>query len=96
VERLPDHFPTQLHSGAFWEQLGRTVATFGFLEDTLGRAIFALSGTVRYVENEIDEAALAKWLSTLERALADPLGGLIDAYGKAARSHPEATYENLT
>jgi hypothetical protein len=95
VDRLPSQFPTHRHSGAFWEQLGRTVATFGFLEDVLGRAIFAFTGTVRYEENEIDEAALAKWLSTLERALADPLGGLIDAYGKAVRSHPEAIYENI-
>jgi hypothetical protein len=79
---------------AFWEQLRRTVATFGFLEDVLGRAIFAITGTARYKESET-EAAFERWLPTLERALIDPLWNLIDAYGKALRSSPDATFENL-
>ena len=94
MDRMPDQYPTHRHSGAFWEQLGRTVATFGFLEDVLGRAIFALTATVPYEESEL-EAAVEKWVPKLQRALVDPLGRLIDAYGKAARSHPDAIYENL-
>ena len=39
---LPNKFPTDGHEAAFWESLGRTVATFGFLEEVLGKAIFAL------------------------------------------------------
>ncbi len=78
----------------FWEILGRTIATFGFLEEVLGKAIFAFTATTRYQESEID-AAFDNWLPTLERALVDPLGNLIDAYGKAARSNSEATIENL-
>jgi hypothetical protein len=31
----------------------------------------------------------------LQRALSDPLGGLIDSYGKAVRENPEATISNL-
>jgi hypothetical protein len=41
IENLPASFPTHRHSAAFWENLGRTVATFGFLEEVLGKAIFA-------------------------------------------------------
>ena len=91
---VPPQFPTHLHSGIFWEHLGRAVATFGFLEETLGKAIFALTATMRYPESEI-EAAYRNWQSTLERALSDQLGNLIDAYGKAARNHPDFPVANL-
>jgi hypothetical protein len=94
-DNLPSLFPTQRHSPMFWETLGRTVATFGYLEEVLGKAIFAFTATIRYEETEIDDAVFDKWLLTLERALVDPLGGLIDSYGKAVRNNPEATIENL-
>ena len=88
---LPPEYPTHRHSEEFWEQLGRTVATFGFLEETLGKAIFALTATRRYEEDEINDA-YAKWLPTLNRAVSDPLVRLIDAYGKALRDHPDVKY----
>jgi hypothetical protein len=94
TKNLPPLFPTHRHSAMFWENLGRTIATFGFLEEVLGKAIFVFSGTTRYPQSEI-EAAFEKWLPTLERALIDPLGGLVDAYGKAARNNSEATITNL-
>lgn len=50
--------------------------------------------TRRYDEAEVQQA-LDTWLPKLERALTDPLGNLIDAYGKAVREHPEATTMNL-
>jgi hypothetical protein len=43
--RLPSGFPTHWHSSEFWETLGRTVATFGFLEQALGKAIFSFTTT---------------------------------------------------
>lgn len=91
---LPSLFPTHLHSAMFWENLGRTIATFGFLEEVLGKAIFAFTATTRYPESEV-EAAYEKWLPTLERALIDQLAKLIDAYGKAVRNNSEATITNL-
>jgi hypothetical protein len=94
LNSLPPAFPTHLHSPEFWEQLGRTVATFGHLEEVLGKAIFALTATVPYGEVEV-EGAFERWLPTLERALIEPLGGLIESYGKAYRSHPEAKFSNL-
>lgn len=91
---LPNRFPTHKHDPAFWEALGRAVATFGFLEDTLSKAIFAITATTHYEEKEIEEAYKA-WLPTLERALVDPLWNLIDVYGKAVRNNSIATVENF-
>lgn len=74
--------------------MGRPVATFGFLKEVLGKAIFSFTATRSYNETDIQQA-YAEWLSKLERALIDPLGNLIDAYGKAARDHRDATIDNL-
>jgi len=94
LDRLPSWFPTHKHEGEFWESLGRAVATFGFLEEVLSKAIFSFTATRPYDEAEIKQA-YAEWLPKLERALTDPLGNLIDAYGKAVRAHSGATIENL-
>jgi hypothetical protein len=91
---LPDKFPTHMHNAAFWECLGRAVATFGFLEDVLARSIFAFTPTRPYDEAEIQQA-YDEWLLKLERTLRDPLGNLIDVYAKAVRDHPDATVTNL-
>ena len=53
---LPDAFPTRLLAASFWEQLGRVVGTFGALEEVLGKAIFALTGTRRIEEAEAQQA----------------------------------------
>lgn len=94
IDNLPARFPTHTHSAEFWEVLGRTVGTFGFLEETLGKAIFSFTATRKIPEEEA-QAEFEKWLPTLERALSDPLGGLIDSYGKAVRSNKDATITNL-
>jgi thymidylate synthase len=94
LDRLPSRFPTHKHEGVFWESLGRAVATFGFLEEVLAKAIFAFTATRPYDEAEIEQA-YDEWIPKLERALTDPLGNLIDAYGKAVRDHSDATIDNL-
>lgn len=91
---LPSMFPTHAHDPDFWEALGRTVATFGFLEDVLAKAIFALTATTRYEEAEI-EAAYRAWLPTLESALVDPLGSLITGYEKSIQNHTDVTVQNF-
>ncbi len=70
VEKLPTNFPTHRHTPEFWEALGRTVATFGFLEEALGKAIFSFTGTRQISPDELD-GAYEKWLPTLEKALID-------------------------
>ena len=94
VSSLPGQFPTHRHNPKFWEALGRTIATFSFLEEVLGKAIFAFTATRKYDESEI-EAAFTNWLPTLERALTDPLRSLINSYRKAVRGHPDANVGNL-
>lgn len=85
----PDQYPTHLHSPAFCEALGRTIATFGFLENVLARAIFALTATKEYSEDEL-AAAFAKWTGRLEKTLSDTLYPLTDTYAKAVRDHQAA------
>ena len=94
LDALPKLFPTNRHDTEFWEALGRAVATFGFLEETLAKAIFAFTATKPYSDEEIHKA-LDEWLPKLQRALSDQLWNLIESYGKAVREHPEATIENL-
>lgn len=53
---LPENYPTQRHEAYFWECLGRTVATFGFLEEVLTKAIFAFTATTNYPEDEVEKA----------------------------------------
>ena len=91
---LPEKFPTHAHDAAFWESLGRTIATFGFLEEVLSKAIFAFTATRPYEELEIQQAYL-DWLPILEHALIDQLGNLINTYEKAVRNNPNATIEDL-
>ena len=91
---LPELYPTHLHEAKFWEALGRSVATFGFLEEILGKAIFSFTATKPYQEDEIQKA-YAEWLPKLEHALTDQLGSLIKSYGTAVREHPSATISNL-
>jgi hypothetical protein len=94
TDALPDKFPTHMHESRFWESLGRAVATFGFLEEVLGKAIFAFTATRHYNESEVQQA-YEGWLAKLERALSDPLGNLIETYGKAVREHPCAATTHL-
>ncbi len=94
LDELPSQFPTNMHEPSFWESLGRAVATFGFLEETLAKAIFAFTATKPYSEEE-GQTALDNWLPKLQNALSDQLWNLIKSYAKAVREHPDATIENL-
>lgn len=91
---LPVSYPTHAHKPEFWEALGRAVATFGFLEEVLLRAIFAHTVTTPYEEEDL-EAAYAAWVPKITRSVSDPLGNLIDTYGKAVREHPSAKVDGF-
>ena len=91
LDALPSDFPTHRHEPVFWEKLGRTVATFGFLEEILGKAIYAF--TVKKQSAEADsDAAFEAWLRNpegLERALTDPLAGLIGQFERAVLEYSD-------
>lgn len=88
-EQLPELFPTHRHLSELWERVGRVVATFGFLEEILGKAIYAYTAMRQYSSQEEAEAAYGPWLNKLQRALSDPLSNLADSYGKAVRDYAD-------
>lgn len=91
---MPAEFPTQRHPPEFWEQLGRTIAAFGFLEETLSKAIFAFTATTEYSEEEVQNV-LAKWPDQLKRALSDTLYPLAEVYAKVVRENRASDFKNL-
>jgi hypothetical protein len=93
-DSLPRQFPTHRHEKEFWEHLGRAIATFGFLEEVLGKAIFAFTATREYDAEEVEEA-FDKWIPTLERALTDPLANLVDVFLKATKNHQDTSTSNI-
>lgn len=93
-DALPALFPTHAHPSPFWEQLGRTVGAFGFLEEVLGKAIFAFTAIRNYSEDEIENAYKA-WLPKLEKALSDQLYQLAKSYGTAVKESQYSTVENI-
>ena len=94
-ESLPEMFLTHRHAPEFWEHLGRAIASFGFLEEVLGKAIFAFTATRRYSLDLID-AAYDACFPKLERSLTDHLVNLAESYGKATRENPDTTTKNVS
>ena len=82
-DRLPKDWPSNPGEAAFWEELGRAVATFTFLEDILARAHLALTATRKYDDFEQAEAAYSQWVRDLKQSLTDSLNALIDKIEKA-------------
>lgn len=97
LQALPADFPTHRHEANFWEKLGRAVATFGFLEEVLGKATFSFTAMKRRA-TAVTYAEFEAWLrhqAELERMLTDPLSGLINQLWHAINEHPETTTEGL-
>ena len=92
--KLPPLYPTHLHDAAFWCSLGRAVATFGYLEEMLKQAVFALTGSVPVPATGQDEA-VEQWGKLLERTIVMTLSPLIDNLAKAVKEHPKARIDNL-
>ena len=80
---LPEDWPTNRGSSAFWEALGRTVATFSHLEDIMTRAWFGLSATREFENMEQAEAAFPQWERALKESLTDSLHSLTKKLKKA-------------
>ena len=94
-DSVPALYPTHFNTPEFWEHLGRAIGACGFLEEVLGKAIFAITATREYNSEEI-EAAYQEWLPQLEQALTDQLWNLAEKYGRAARDNAATTTENIS
>lgn len=81
--RLPEDWPTNRGSSAFWEQLGRTVATFSHLEDMMARAWFGLTASREFEDMEQAEVAFPDWEKALKGSLTESLHSLARKLKKA-------------
>ena len=75
-ERMDPRWPTHACPAEFWEELGRTIAKFGFLEDCLKRANLAITATQKFKSVEEATEAFRKWQRSLEKSLDESLGEL--------------------
>ncbi|MFW0777883.1 MAG: hypothetical protein ACN2B6_09225 [Rickettsiales bacterium] len=89
-EKLPEYWPTHKHSKEFLEHLGRTVATFGFLEEALVKAILSFEGNKTVAVDESEER-IEELLNALEaklkKAITDTLNPLINAYHESMQPY---------
>lgn len=76
--RLPDDFATAI---------GHCVAGFGYLEEALKRAIYAISQ--HHLGADPSEAALRRWVQRIEDLADDSLGTLIDSFAAAMGKNPD-------
>ena len=82
---LPDRWPTHLCPADFWEELGRTIAAFGFLEDSLQRANLAITATREYKSVQEAEEAFKTWERDLELSMDETLGALVNRFVTALK-----------
>ena len=93
-ECLPKMFPTHRHDPEFWEHVGRAIASFGFLEDTLKKAYFSFTGTTP-VAPEDAERAVEQWGKRLEKIMTMQLWNLAKEFEGAATANPSNSTENI-
>ena len=94
---LPPSYPTHIQSPEFWEELGRTAATFGYLEDVLVKAYFAITATTshEFETEDLAKVAVEKWGEQLALALADTLVSLAQKYAAAVRKNERANFPGI-
>lgn len=80
---LPKDWPTHRGSSKLWEELGRAIASFSHLEDTLARAYFGFTGTKTFETEGQAEAAFPQWAKELKQSLTNSLYALTLKLGKA-------------
>ena len=82
-ERMDPRWPTHACPAEFWEELGRTIAKFGFLEDCLKRANLAITATQKFKSVEEATIAYQNWQQSLEKSLDESLRELAKRLVKA-------------
>ena len=89
IPRAPARLP-----GDIAESLGHAIASFGFLEEALKRAIFSL--TRKGLGARADDRALESWLHRMEDIADDSLGTLIDAFIAALPAGKDGDRKSLS
>ena len=89
---VPDEWPTHLCPPELWEEFGRSIATFGFLEDVIKRACLAVS----YPSGNITEQDSTKWEQSLELSVSDPMGRLADRLAKDLKPDAHLSQDQVT
>lgn len=86
--RMDSRWPTHACPAEFWEALGRTIAAFGFLEDSLQRANLAITATREYRSVHEAEEAFKTWERELELSMDETLGVLAHRFVTALKDDP--------
>jgi hypothetical protein len=89
-------WPTHKHTPEFWEALGRSIAAFGFLEETLAKAIFVVSGSKEISLDQDNENEIQEWNKLLESSLSDTLGRLTKKLNNALKESKKFDVQNLS
>ena len=86
IERsnFPDDWPVNRAAPDFWQELGKTVAAFGYLEHILAQTCYVLLATSGRPANLPDagDEAVSRWYKRLMRSQTDSLRGLTDELGR--------------
>ncbi|GFO73269.1 hypothetical protein BJAS_P3983 [Bathymodiolus japonicus methanotrophic gill symbiont] len=68
-EKIPKGYPTHKHQADFWKHLGRTVATFGYLEDALVKGIYVFEVMTKRDKKVNNEKGFEDWNNKLNKSL---------------------------
>ena len=71
-------WPVNQDAPVFWQELGKTVAAFGYLEHILAKTCYSLLATAERADNLLDEndEALSRWYQRVLRSQTDSMHGL--------------------
>ena len=85
---LPPDWPVNQGPADFWQELGKTVAAFGYLEHILASTCYALLATgakaAALLEAD-DHAAMRRWAERIMRSQIDPMHGLTSELNRVLR-----------
>ena len=85
---FPTDWPVNQGPSNFWQELGKTVAVFGYLEYILASTCYALLATGERAKTLLDaddDHAVSKWFNRIKRSQVDSLHGLILEFDRVMR-----------
>ena len=98
---FPADWPVNQGPAFFWQELGKTIAAFGYLERILASTCYALLASperARVFLDAHDEEATSRWVRRILRSQVDPMHGLtseLDRVLREAGRVPHTVREDL-